>query len=658
MPRKKKTAGDGLRGKVRPRDPFELIRWLAFSQPDPRKALAELVQNSLDAGARNVRVTRQRIRGTPCLRIWDDGEGVIPEAERPDALRYIATNIGHSRKRNLSVQERHTLMTQGQYGIGLLGFWSLGERLEMRSCVPGQQPMRLVLHRDDPRFEIEPLRGRLLLDERWTEIVVLDVHPGPQSVLTARRAADYLASELRGQLLARDVNLVYEDHMARGRAQKVVTIRPRRFLGERLAGFDVVEVPGHAPIRLELHLRGTAAGSSGAAGGASDESDDALAVYAAGTLVARSFAELATLGLDRAPWTDPRLSGLVDFPDLTIAPGSRRGVISDAAAAAFAGALATVEPALLSALAEVDRRRAEELDRTLIRDLQRAFRDLLRSRPRYEMPPVPDRGAARAPGGTPEAAGPDPLTVDGQFAPDHPSPDDAHAAPGAVADTAAEPEGSDGPFSDESLPLFPPGPLDHAVIAPARLRLACGARRTARAHALDAQGRPIDTPFRCRWQLTGDVGHLEPENGDTPEIAVIGADAPGEGVLRLHVEVDGPPQRHCDIEAPVLVVDQLGSARSGEGIPAPTLVEDPGASWRSRWLVDRWEVNTAHRDYRACAEKPTHKLRYLAALFAKEIVLRSSGDPRLEKPLEQLVEVFSYADLRLVRSPQRRIKGE
>ena len=30
---------DVLRGKVRAHDPFELIRWLAYSQPDPRKAL-------------------------------------------------------------------------------------------------------------------------------------------------------------------------------------------------------------------------------------------------------------------------------------------------------------------------------------------------------------------------------------------------------------------------------------------------------------------------------------------------------------------------------------------------------------------------------------------------------------------------------------------
>src|ERR1700680_545581 len=50
-------------GRLRVHDPSELIRWLALSQPDPRKALAELVQNSLDAGARTIRVVRRREKG-------------------------------------------------------------------------------------------------------------------------------------------------------------------------------------------------------------------------------------------------------------------------------------------------------------------------------------------------------------------------------------------------------------------------------------------------------------------------------------------------------------------------------------------------------------------------------------------------------------------
>ncbi|MDH3402194.1 MAG: hypothetical protein OES32_07060 [Acidobacteriota bacterium] len=46
-------------------------------------------------------------------------------------------------------------------------------------------------------------------------------------------------------------------------------------------------------------------------------------------------------------------------------------------------------------------------------------------------------------------------------------------------------------------------------------------------------------------------------------------------------------------------------------------------------------------------------------LFAKEVVLRSSQDARLEGPLEQMVEVAAYADSNLAgRRPGRRRKGE
>jgi len=616
-PRRARSPSGELRGKLRAHDPFELIRWLALSQPDPRKALAELVQNSLDAGASRIRVTRRRDRREPCLWIFDDGEGVIPELQRPDALRYIATHIGHSRKRDLSPQQRLSLMTQGQYGIGLLGFWSLGQMLEIRTALPGQRPHRLVLHRDRPDYRIEPLRGRLDLDERFTEVVVVGLHREAMNVLVGRRAADYLASELRGQLLGREVDLVVEDRMARGRAEKSIQVRPLRFLGERQEGIGPVPVPGHAPIRLEVYLAGE--------GG---ESEGGLAVYSAGTLVAQSFAELSALGLDRAPWTDRRLLGLVDFPEFRVAPGSRRGVYLDEAAGAFAQALATIEPLLLGILERLERQRLAELDKTLVRDLQRAYRDFFRQRPRYQTLPVRSEETAQA-----AAAGIG--AADSSAA----GEGDLAAAEGEVAEllspAARRPAG---PIAD----LLPPGPLVEVGLSPSPVVVECNGSRIVRAIALDAAGRRAAEPLEHEWQLTpSGVGGVQTIDGAADRVRVFGGERAGSGTLSVVVRQHGASAR---AEATVEVVEQLARGPSAEGIPEPELVHQPASTWRSRMLDGRWQVNSGHRDFRAVLERPAIKLRYLAMLFAKEVVLRSSSDPRLEEPLEQLVEVAAYGD--------------
>jgi len=635
-PKKKKTAKrakDEFRGKLRPHDPFELIRWLALSQPDPRKALAELVQNSLDADAKKIHITRRREKKMPCLFIFDDGDGVIPEMDRPEALKYIATHVGHSRKRSLSPQERMQLMTQGQYGIGLLGFWSLGETLEMRTAVPGQRPHRLVLHRDRADYRIEPLRGRLALDEKFTEIVIVGLHPEAQTALLGRKAADYLASELRGQLLARSVDMVVEDRMSRGRAQKVIAVRPRRFLGERLEGIGPVEVPGHAPIRFEIYL----SGNSG-----TDDGETGLAVYSAGTLVAESFNELSALGLDREPWTDSRLSGIVDYSAFRVAPGSRRGVVVNEAAGAFARALAPVEPILMGVLDAIERQRIEELDKSMVRDLQRAFRDFYRQRPRYSLLPVETDSAGTGAGadGSAEGVG-------------------VSAGPGVQSEEGSSTPAGSVSRSRIAIDLLPPGPLNAVKVTPSIVRIACGARRVVRAQGLDATGRPVDGRVEYEWSLSAPVGTLSPDD-EHPERTVLEAgDREALAQLTCVARAAGHEAR---AEVEVEVLDAVLTGRGDEGIPEPELVHLPGTLWRSRMQDGRWQVNIGHRDFRAVVERPALKLRYLAMLFAKEVVLRSHQDPRFEQPLEQLIEIASYADLKLTkpapkRKPRRKTEG-
>ncbi|HVS03706.1 MAG TPA: ATP-binding protein [Thermoanaerobaculia bacterium] len=677
--RRRRVDRDVVQGKLKVHDPFELIRWLALSQPDPRKALAELVQNSLDAGARHVRVTRVRERGLPTLRIRDDGEGVIPELGRTEALRYIATHIGHSRKRSLSPSERLELMTQGQYGIGLLGFWSLGETLEMRTALPGQKPHRLVLFRERPDFRIEPLRARGLFDESFTEVVVGGLHKEAMSALVARRAADYLAAELRGQLLARAVELVLEDRMSRGRAEKLVAVRPPRFLGERLADLDRLDVAGHPPARLEIYLTVD-----------EDETRTAspLALYAAGTLVATSFADLEALGLDRDPWTDARLTGLVDFPALAVAPGSRRGVVPDAAAGALVDALREVEPRLREALRRQQERQAEELDQRVLRDLQRAFRGFYRQQSRYTLLPVQSEAGKEAGGGS--GAGEGPATGEGAEGPNVGAAVPPPGAEGLEAE-ALEAGLEEPPAAPEVAPAlpFPPGPLAEVRLLPASVRLLCGTARRLRAEAVDEDGRRVAEEVEYRWRLIGDVVALEVEGAPAdapPDVAHGGADdplrregadgparpaashgpsspatvivragdSPGRATLTVVAMAGG---RVASASAPIEVASEPGRGRSDEGIPEPELVDHPGAAWRSRIVEQRWQVNTAHPDYRAIKAQPALKTRYLALLFAKEVVLRSTQDPRLDKPLEQLAEIAAYADRNLAKGGRRKRKS-
>ncbi len=615
------------RGRLKVHDPFELIRWLALSQADSRKAMAELVQNSLDAGATRVEVTRVRLKGTPCLRIWDDGEGVIPELDRPEALKYIATHIGHSRKRSLTPQERLELMTQGQYGIGLLGFWSLGETLELRSCLPGQKAYRLIFTRDRPDYVVEPLRGRLPFDERWTEVVVAGLHREALPALGARRASEYLASELRGQLLAREVDLVVRDRISRGRSLKLVHVRPKRFLGERLQLPERWDMGDQPPLQIELYLVGQ------------DPVAEArgVAVYAAGTRVCESFEDLAPMNLDRAPWTDPRLTGLVDFPALAVAPGSRRGVLLDSGSAAFARAIQEIEPEVTAALAEFDRRRAEELDQALVKDLQRAFKDFYRQRPRYTLLPV-ERSAGVGPG--PVGTG-----LTGSAA------DAGEGAAGGEADSDALAPSE--PLADAS-DLFPPGPLAELRISPGSIRVECGGERQVWARAYDASRHKITEDVSFQWQLSGPVGRVESDEQEAGRCRLVAGDRPGEGELEVVAALGDHSARGT---AAVEVMEQLPAAGSSEGIPEPELVDQPSASWRSRIVEERWQVNSGHPEYREIADRPSLKLRYLALLFAKEIVLRSSQDPRFEGPLEQLVEVAAYADRKLSeRRPGRRRK--
>ena len=204
--------------------------------------------------------------------------------------------------------------------------------------------------------------------------------------------------------------------------------------------------------------------------------------------------------------------------------------------------------------------------------------------------------------------------------------------------------------------MLPAGPLHGVALSPSPVRVACNTSQRIRARAHDVAGRAILDGVQFEWTLEGRVGTLEGAEAGADTTTLHAADLPDSGAVQV-IARQGRLEVHA--EHSVIVLEQIDSARSDEGIPTPEFVHRPGAAWRSRMLAGCWQVNSGHRDYRDSVERPALRLRYLAMLFAKEVVLRSHQDPRLEAPLEQLVEVTGYADRNLAsgrtstRAPRR-----
>lgn len=99
-----KAAKTRASGNLRIGDHWNAITIIALSQSNPLKAVAELVENSIDARAKSIVITRGKERGQHYLRVKDDGEGVRRNADGEPDFQYVATHVCDSIKRQLKTQ--------------------------------------------------------------------------------------------------------------------------------------------------------------------------------------------------------------------------------------------------------------------------------------------------------------------------------------------------------------------------------------------------------------------------------------------------------------------------------------------------------------------------------------------------------------------------
>lgn len=586
-----------LSGKLRIGNDWNAITIIALSQSNPLKAVAELVENSIDAGASNVTITRGREKGRHYLRVTDDGAGVPRNGEGIPDFRYVATHICDSIKRRLKAHG--TTHIQGEFGIGLLSFWTVGEELTMTSAGDDGKTYQMRMRKGDPGYTVGEQRA--LFPAKGTDLKIAPLLQGIRQ-LSGEKMQWYLASELRDRIRRSGVRIEILDRSAR----KKYAVEPREFSGRLIHHLPVARTPT-GEVYLELYLTDA-------------DPKACVGLYRSGTRVLESLSDLDAFS--RPPWTGGVLEGIVDAPFLNLTPGTRSGIVQDQAFAEFCTALNPVADKLLGLMAEQRKAEEERASRQILRTIQKAFREAMLSLPpeEYDWFDVRQARTGRPGAGGAEEPG---VPIGRPLEPD--------------ADTQAPPQKA---FFEYAGPLF------SVRISPASSVVPVGETRALRAVARDRSHHTVDREVTFFWETIEGQGTLE-NVGDE----IVRFTAPAEpGLTRLRVSVTQGAVR-CDAEAIVTVTDTLleEKPRPGarkEGLPGYTFRRAPGELWRSRYELapNLVVINSGHRDFVFASRTRALKLRYITRLFAKELVCKNFPGYPAPESLERMIELLLYTE--------------
>jgi len=602
---KKRKKGSAT-GKLRIADHWNAITIIASSQANPLKTVAEFVENSIDAKARNIIITRGKKKGEFYLKISDNGDGIPKDQEGLPNFRYVATHICDSIKRQLKADGASGI--QGEFGIGLLSFWTIGLNLRITSCGHDGNTYEMSMAKDSQDFQV--YKKRVMFPFKGTELTVYPLLPGLRT-LTGEKIQRYLASELRDRIKDSGVKITVVDRTAR--AEYLVV--PRQFTGRLIHELKPAET-GSGDIYLELYL--TDPGTMHRVG-----------LYRRGTRVLPSISELDYF--QKEPWTAGYLQGIIDAPYLNLTPGTRHGVIHDEHFDAFCHALEPVETQLQKIIEEQRKAEEERSSRLVLRKVQRALReaflrlpqedydwfDIHARKPKRKVDPLFSSGTVLAPG--------------------------ENGRKGDMGEAASE---SDLDGGNPTAFFEFAGPLFSVVISPKSCVVPVDKSKKFRAVCRDRSRRTVLEDLSYHWEIIDGGGQLqENDNG------FVDFTAPLEPCLTTLKVIVRQGEKECTDEALITITDSLmdqaaGSGGNRKGLPGYTYRRAPGEMWRSRFDVDKnvIVINNGHRDFVYAGKQKSRKIRYICRLFCKELVRQNFPGLPVDELLERMIELSLYTE--------------
>jgi hypothetical protein len=417
-----------------------------------------------------------------------------------------------------------------------------------------------------------------------TEVEIRNVRREIQHRLTAEKLHRYLSDELGERVRKSGTRVVVEDRLG---TKRELVVQPREYSGNPIVSGRKALDTSRGLLRLDLFAVFPKEGDK-----------PSVAVCRNGTRLVADILECEELR--RPPWDRNLLEGTVDFEGLTPAPATRRGFMLDEGYRELLHQLERMEPAIELELEKLAERRKQELDREFREKLEEAFAQVMEELPsdyswfEKEGGPIPSPGR-----------------------------------PGA------------GKHGGASKPVrLSPGPLAEVKVTPRLALLGPEERRVIVARCFDSSGALIPSGVSFEWRATSQLVALVPTG---PTVTVEAKGREGEVAVRVVARLAGVEQW---AEARVVVA----KTHRVLGFPPPDPVHAPMEPWRSRYARDRGvlEINSGHRDYERAAEAGVRqRLKYVARLYAKELVLMNFEGTRDDLLLDRMIEVTTAIEPRL-----------
>ncbi len=606
MPQKRIKTEKAKSGKLRIGDNWNAITIIALSQNNPLKAIAEFVENSIDARATAITIIRGKTKGETYLKIIDDGQGVPLNEEGIPNFQYVATHICDSIKRRM--KEEGLTGIQGEFGIGLLSFWTVGEHLTMSCCGQDNKVYHMGMERADPDFQIT--HRQLLSPFKGTELWIASLLPGLRQI-NGEKIQRYLASELRDRIRQTAVKIKMIDHLSRAEYQ----VEPRQFSGQLVHQLPPLTTP-HGEIYAELYLN-------------SPDHENKIGLYRLGTRVLASLTQLDDF--NSPPWTSGFFQGIIETPFLQLTPGTRDGIIRDERFDEFCQAMEILKEQLKAMIQEQERAREEKSSKQILKTVQLALKEAILALPQeeydwFEVHTQKMAGALMAASSSRNIRGSTILEEQ-----------DVMIAP------------------EESLENIPkqksffefPGPLFSVKIVPSSSIAPVNSQKNLRAVCRDRKRIVVDQNLSYQWTLLEGAGTLT--NTDNAIVAFAASADPCLNRIGIKVHQDDVV---CEAEALITVTDSIltgedsVSETAKKGLPGYTLKSAPGELWRSRYDMEQnlVVINNAHRDFVYASKEKNRKLRYICRLFIKELILANFLNIDPVQLLERMVELSLYTE--------------